>query len=439
MKSEAYQKLLESKRRKDRKPLILNGARQVGKTWLLQTFGKNEYKSVAYVSCDRTEGLKEVFDNGFDTVRIIRSLSALTGVDIKPGETLIIIDEIQELPSAITSLKYFCEDAPTYHIAVAGSLLGIFLHQGFSFPVGKIDMIRVYPMTYEEFLAARGRQQLLDVLRSGDRTMINTLHSTLTEELRQYYFTGGMPSAVLAYINDEGLNRVREIQKLILYAYLNDFSKHADKQVAHRIRMVWENIPSQLAKDNKRFVYGAVKKGARASDFEIAIEWLINAGLIYKIGRIKQPTMPLKFYEDFSAFKLFMLDCGLMGAMVDTPAADILIGDHIFKDYKGAFSELYVLQQLKTIDNMPVYYFSSNDTRVELDFIVQCGARIIPIEVKAEENLRAKSLRQYITKYPDLKGMRMSMSPYRDQEWMENVPLYAAGTELRSLSVKPRD
>lgn len=432
MEREAYQKLLKWKDSKDRKPLILNGARQVGKTWLLQTFGKKEYKSVAYISCDRAEGLKEVFDRGFDTARIIRSLSALTGVDIKPNETLIIIDEIQELPIAITSLKYFCEDAPEYHIAVAGSLLGIFLHKGFSFPVGKVDMIRIFPMTYEEFLAARSRRQLLDALLSRDYALINSLNSVFIEELRQYYFTGGMPSAVLAYINDEGLLRVREIQKLILYAYRNDFSKHTDKQEAQRIRMVWDNIPSQLAKDNKRFIYGAVKEGSRASDFEMAIEWLINAGMVYKISRIKQPTMPLKFYEDFSAFKLFMLDCGLLGAMVDTPAADILIGDNIFKEYKGAFSELFVLQQLMTIDNLPIHYFSSSDTRVELDFIVQCGAKIIPIEVKAEENLRSKSLRQYITKHPELKGMRISMSPYRDQEWLENIPLYAAATELKS-------
>jgi uncharacterized protein len=430
MKRKVYSQLLEWKNRKDRKPLILNGARQVGKTWLLREFGKNEFESVAYFSCDRMAELKEVFAMDFDTTRIIRSLSALSGVDILPGKTLIIIDEIQQLPVAITSLKYFCEDAPAYHIAVAGSLLGVFLHEGFSFPVGKVDMIKVYPMVFDEFLEAHGKLQLLEVLRARDYDVINPLNGAFVEELRQYYFTGGMPAAVAAYVNGEGLNRVREIQKLILFAYSNDFSKHVEKQVAQRINMVWQNIPSQLAKENKRFVYGALKKGARASEFELAIEWLVNAGLVYKVDRVKQPLMPLKFYEDFSAFKLFLLDCGLLGAMTDTPAAAILVGDSIFKEYKGTFTELFVLQQLKAIDSIPVFYYSSSDSQVEIDFMAQCGVSVIPLEVKAEENLRAKSLHQFVDSHPGLTGMRFSMSGYRCQSWMENVPLYAAGIEL---------
>jgi uncharacterized protein len=433
MKREIYQKMLEWKQSKNRKPLILNGARQVGKTWLLKTFATNEYKKVAYVSCDKNKDIQDLFTENYETTRIIRGISAITRVDIEPDNTLIILDEVQSVPSAISSLKYFCEDAPQYHIAVAGSLLGISFHNGYSFPVGKVDMIRVYPMTYEEFLLAKGNSRLLDVLLSRDYKLINDLRMQYIDLLRQYYFTGGMPAAVLAYINDEGLNQVRAIQKQILFDYSQDFSKHAPNQEVPRIDLVWQNIPSQLAKDNKKFIYGAMKKGARASEFELAIQWLINAGLIYKINRVKEPVMPLKFYEDMSAFKLFMLDCGLMGAMADTPASQILIGDSIFKEYKGSFTELYVLQQIKAMDTVPVYYFSTDDSHVEVDFVVQCGASIIPIEVKAEENLRAKSLRKYVSDNPQLKGIRFSMSPYRDQEWMKNIPLFAVTAELKSI------
>lgn len=430
MKRNVYKKLVEWKNSVHRKPLILNGARQVGKTWLLKEFGRNEYANVAYVSCDHTEGIRDVFEKDFNVDRIILSLSAITGVDIKPGETLIVIDEAQEVPATITSLKYFCEDAPEYHIAIAGSLLGIFLHEGFSFPVGKVDMLRVYPMTFGEFLSARGKDKMLGLLESGDYGTVNPLNSTFIDELRQYYFTGGMPAAVSAYVEGAGPNRVREIQNLILYAYANDFSKHTVKQEAQRISMVWRSVPAQLEKDNKRFVYRALKGGARAADFEIAIEWLVNAGLVYKISRVNQPTMPLKFYEDFNAFKLFILDCGLLGAMTDTPPSQILIGDNAFKEYKGMFTKLFVLQQLKATDRIPVYYYSGSDSRVEIDFIVQCGSKVIPIEVKAETNLRSKSLRTYISKYPELKGIRTSMSPYKDEGWMENIPLYAVATEL---------
>lgn len=430
MKREVYSKLVKWKDSPSRKPLILNGARQVGKTWLLKEFGQNEYEDMAYISCDVAEGLKEVYDKDYNIGRIINSLSAITGVDIKPEKTLIVIDEAQELPKTITALKYFQEDAPEYHIVVAGSLLGIFLHQGFSFPVGKVNMIRIYPMTFQEFLLAKGKDRMQELLNDCDYNILNPLNSTFIEELRQYYFTGGMPAVVSAYIDGAGPNRIREIQKLILYAYANDFSKHTSNQEAQRINMVWQSIPAQLAKDNKRFVYKAVKAGARAADFETAIEWLINAGLVYKIHRVNQPTMPLKFYEDFNAFKLFVFDCGLLGAMTDTPPSQIIIGDNAFKEYKGMFTELFVLQQLKATDRIPIYYYSGNDSRVEIDFIVQCDTKVIPIEVKAETNLRSKSLRTYISKYPELKGIRTSMSPYIDEGWMKNVPLYAISTEL---------
>lgn len=434
MRREAYSKLLEWKNKKDRKPLILNGARQVGKTWLLKEFGNREYENLAYVSCDRTKNIGELFRNDHDAHRILLGLSAITGVDIKPEKTLVVIDEVQETPEAITALKYFCEDAPEFHVAVAGSLLGLFLHEGFSFPVGKIDMIRIFPMTFAEFLEAKGRRQLIRVLASGDEEMINTLHSTFVDELRQYYFTGGMPAVVKAYANGEGPAKVREIQKLILYAYENDFSKHTNSHTSQRISMVWRSIAPQLAKDNKRFIYGAVKGGARASDFELAIEWLINAGLAYRINRISQPVLPLKFYEDMSAFKLFVLDCGLLGAMTDTPASQILLGDNAFKEYKGLFTELFVLQQLMAAE-LPVYYFSSSDSRVEIDFIVQCGAEVYPLEVKAETNLRSKSLRTYIKKYPELKGIRASMSPFKDEGWMKNIPLYALSYSLKQQNM----
>ena len=431
MKRLVYNKLKAWKESIHRKPLIINGARQVGKTWLLKEFGKNEYKTVAYVSCDRTDGVKNIFENGFNTEHIIRNLSALTGIDIKPKETLIILDEIQELPLAITSLKYFCENAPEYHIAVAGSLLGLFLHQGFSFPVGKVDMICVYPMTSEEFLMAKGKEMMAKGLNSCEYDVINSLHTVFIEELRQYYFTGGMPACIKAYTEGAGPNEVREIQKNILYAYANDFSKHTTKQEAQRINMVWQSIPAQLAKDNKRFIYGAVKEGARAKDFELAIEWLINAGLVYKISRANKPAMPLKFYEDFNAFKLFILDCGLLGAMTDTPAAQILIGDNAFKEYKGMFTELFVLQQLKAAEVFPTYYYSANDSSIEIDFLIQCQSHIYPIEVKAETNLRSKSLRTYISKHPDLRGIRTSLSPYKDEGWMVNIPLYAMIADLK--------
>ena len=352
-----------------------------------------------------------------------KDLSALTGVDIKPGKTLIIIDEIQECPKALNSLKYFCENAPQYHVAVAGSLLGISLHAGSSFPVGKVDMIKMYPMTFDEFLLAAGEDRLVDMLRQQDYSMITPMSARLLEMLRQYYYVGGMPAAVKAFFASHQLTEVRDIQNQILFDYQRDFSKHAPLSEVPRINMVWNSIPSQLAKENKKFVYGALKKGARATQFELAIEWLIDAGLIYKVSRVSEPRKPLKFYEDLNVFKLFSLDVGLMGAMTETTAADVLVRGTAMTEYRGAFTELFVLTQLVARGITP-YYYSANDSRIEIDFLIQKAGTVIPLEVKAEENVHSKSLRTYIEKYPQLKGVRLSMLPYHDQEWMTNYPLY---------------
>ena len=424
MKRELYNKLIEWKNNPNRKPLVLSGARQVGKSWLLEEFGRTEYERVVRFSLDRAERVRGVFESKGSAEEMLRKLSALAGKDIMPGNTLLIIDEVQECPQAIECLKYFCEDAPDIHIAVAGSLLGIALHAQVSFPVGKVDMLRLYPMTFSEFLCAVGRQQMADELRKGDWSVIDGIGSAYIELLRQYYYVGGMPAAVLAYVGGEGLVRVRQVQQQILAAFEEDFSKHAPHGEVPRLRMVWQSIPSQLAKENKKFIYGAIRKGSRAAQFEVAIQWLIDAGLVYRVNRVSAVKMPLKFYEEFSVFKLFVHDIGLMGAMVDAPASEILVDDSIFSEYKGAFTELYVCMQMMASGIHP-YYHSTDNSRVELDFVVQLGTGVCPVEVKAEENVHSKSLRTFIASHSELKGLRLSMKPYIDQKWMENVPLYA--------------
>ena len=425
MKRTIYHKLIEWKRSEDRKPLILNGARQVGKTYILKEFGENEYAKVAYFTLDRDDKARSVFERNTNTSSIILALSAISGINITPEDTLIVLDEIQECPRALESLKFFCESANDYHIVVAGSLLGLSLHENASFPVGKVQMLRIFPMNYEEFLMALGKEKMVDILRSKDYGLIATLSESYKECLRQYYFVGGMPEAVSAFVNGKGLNDVRNIQQQILFDYQRDFSKHAPTSQIPRINMVWNSIPSQLAKENKKFLYGSLKKGARASEFEIAIQWLIDTGLIYKVNRVKEPKMPLKFYEDFSAFKLFMLDVGLMGAMVDAPTDAILIGDNIFSEYKGAFTELYVHNELVS-RGYTLFYHSVDNSTIEIDFMLQMDSRVLPVEVKAEQNVKSKSLRTFINNNPELKGVRFSMKDYVDQGWMENIPLYLA-------------
>lgn len=424
MERSIYSSLKKWKESPTRKPLILQGARQVGKTYILKEFGAREYSEVVYINCDDNNDMQNMFVD-YDVDRIIRSLSAISGISIKPSTTLLILDEIQEVERGLASLKYFCEKAPEYHVAVAGSLLGITLHEGTSFPVGKVDMLYMYPMDFEEFLLAMGKEQLVELLRNNSWAALTPLRGMLTELLRQYYFVGGMPEAVKTYVERGDIWEVRSIHSKIIDAYRNDMSKHVPKQQVQRINMVWNSIPSQLARDNKKFIYGALRKGARANDFEIAIQWLVDSGLVHKVHRISKPVVPLKFYEDIASFKLFLLDCGLLGALSETPPEQILIGDNVFEEYKGAFTENYVLQQLKSLPRTFVYYYSNDNSTLEIDFVVQHEAHVIPIEVKAEENLRAKSLRQFVTDNAGLHGVRFSMSDYREQDWLMNVPLWA--------------
>lgn len=424
MQRDIYKKLIEWKNKKSRKPLILNGARQVGKTYIIRKFGEKEFSKVAFFSMDRNEKAREVFEKGSSTADMLIALSALSQIDITPGDTLLVLDEIQDCPKALEALKFFCEDMPDLHIVVAGSLLGLSLHEGASYPVGKVEELRLYPMTFIEFLRAMGKTKLVDVLEERNWDVVNMLQTEYISLLRQYYYVGGMPAAVLAYTERNSLNEVRAIQQQILRDYRRDFSKHAPVREVARINLVWDSIPAQLAKENKKFIYGAVKKSGRAAEFELAIQWLIDAGLVYKVPRVNAPRLPFKFYEDLSAFKLFMLDVGLMGAMSDTSAESMLVGNGIFSEYKGAFTELYVYTQLRSI-GIPLYYHSVDNSSIEIDFITSWHDHVIPIEVKAEVNVKAKSLRTFIDNNPTMKGLRFSMLPYKQQDWMTNVPLYA--------------
>lgn len=422
MKRKIYQQLLKWKENKDRKPLVLLGARQVGKTWIMQCFGEREYKKVAYVNCDDEPRMKQLFELDYNIERILMTLQAITSVKVTPGDTLVVLDEIQEIPRGLHSLKYFCEKAPEYHVMVAGSLLGVTLGKGESFPVGKVDMLSMYPMDYEEFLEATGNEGWIDILHSKDWKLIEMMMPKMVELLRQYYFVGGMPGVVSKFVENADLQQVRTLQQAILDAYGRDISKHTSASESARIRQVLGSLPAQLAKENKKFIYGAIRKGSRAKDFELAIQWLLDAGIIYKVNRIKEPKIPLKFYEDFDAFKLFLLDCGLLSCMSDAPIDQMLVGDNVFTEFKGMFTEQYVMQQLKAIGFIP-YYWSNSKTPSEIDFIIQLDNRVIPIEVKAEENVRARSLSQFVKDNSGLKGLRISMKGYVDQEWMENIPL----------------
>lgn len=424
MKRVIYNQLLNWKNKSQRKPLILNGARQVGKTYILKQFGQNEYKKFAFFSLDRDQKVIEVFEKGGNVPDILLALSAISEVDITPGDTLVVLDEIQNCPKALEALKYICEDAPDVHVIVAGSLLGLSLHHGVSYPVGKVEELRLYPMTFIEFLNAMGKSRLADIITTKNWDVMTLIEAEYISLLRQYYYVGGMPAAVLAHVEQRGLKEIREIQQQIITDYRRDFSKHAPEREVPRINMVWDSIPAQLAKENKKFVYGAVKKSARAADFEMAIQWLIDAGLAYKMPRVNSAKMPLKFYEDANAFKLFMLDVGLMGAMAETSAQLMLVGNDIFSEYKGAFTELYVYTQLKTL-NLSLYYHSVDNSTIEIDFLTQWHDKVVPIEVKAEVNVKSKSLHTFINANPELKGIRYSMLPYKEQEWMTNIPLYA--------------
>lgn len=419
------QDLIAWKNREDRKPLILLGARQVGKTYILKEFGQREFENVAYINCDNNAMVKDLFATDYNIERILLTIGAITGVNIQAGKTLIIMDEIQELHRGLASLKYFCEDAREYHVAVAGSLLGLTLHQGESYPVGKVNTLEMFPMTYEEFLLARGFKQRVDLLQSGMWDVVNSLRTLYIQHLREYYLVGGMPEAVKKFIDTNDANAVREVQKEILHAYEKDISKHAPDEQVVRINQVWNSIPSQLAKENKKFIYGVVKQGARAKNYELAIQWLIDAGLIYKISRVKTIGMPLKIHEDISAFKLYLLDCGLLGAMSNTPPALLLLPNND-NSGKGDFTENFICCQLESLRNIPIYYYSKENSQLEIDFVIQIDTNIIPLEVKAEENLQAKSLKVILANNPGMYGLRFSMSDYREQENITNVPLYGA-------------
>jgi predicted AAA+ superfamily ATPase len=423
----AMQYLKSWKEKHDRKPLIIRGARQVGKTWLMKEFGNNEYEQTAYVNFETSKLLKTLFVDNYDIDRIILALQIETGVQINAEKTLIIFDEIQEAEGALTSLKYFCENAPQYHVIAAGSLLGVALHQKTSFPVGKVDFLELYPLSFLEFLSAMGQKPMLELLDNKDWPLIKSFREKYIHYLRQYYYMGGMPEAVLSFINKNNYQEVRNIQKQILSAYEQDFSKHAPNEIVPRIRMLWNSIPAQLAKENKKFIYKVVKPGARAKDYELALSWLIDCGLVHKVTRVAKPGIPLKAYEDYSAFKLFVVDVGLLAAMGDIDVKTLL-GDHlIFEEFKGALTEQYVLQQLLTIDDIAIHYWSAERSASEIDFLVQLQGAVIPIEVKAEENLQAKSLKVFCQKYAPVSAVRTSMSDYRKEAWLTNIPLYAIG------------
>ena len=424
MKRDAIKYLYEWKSRANHKPMIVRGARQVGKTWLMRAFAEEAYDRYVYVNFEDNELIRNVFERDFDIERIILALQVATG-EMIDRDTLIIFDEIQEAPKGLTALKYFYEKAPEYSILAAGSLLGISMHESVSFPVGKVEFMDLYPLSFREFLNALGQSQLVTVLEKEDWELMSLFHNKLVEYLKIYYFVGGMPGVVMEYLDTKDFNRVRVVQQEILNAYDNDFSKHAPNKEVPRLRMVWRSVLAQLAKENKKFIYGMLKEGARAKEFEIALEWLQDAGLLYKVNRTKAGKMPLSAYEDFAAFKVFILDVGLLSAMGKLTSQIILDGDVIFEEFKGALTEQYVFQQMKTYKDIDIYYWSADNSSGEIDFIVQKEGVITPIEVKSSENLQSKSLSAFIKRHPELKGLRFSMSEYKEQEWMKNRPLYS--------------
>ena len=421
----AIEKLYKWKNSKRRKPLIIEGARQVGKTWLMKEFGKQAYADTVYINFDSNSRMADLFSADLDTDRLIMGLELYAGRKINPDNTLLIFDEVQEVPRALASLKYFYENAPQYHIVCAGSLLGIALHQGTSFPVGKVDFLKLYPLSFSEFLMATGNERFAELLKNQDYEMITSFKQTYIDALKHYYFVGGMPEAVQSFAESKDFNEVRAIQKRILAAYEQDFSKHAPNEIVPKIRMLWNSIPSQLARENKKFIYGLVREGGRAREYETAIMWLSDCGLVHKVSRVNAAGIPLKAYEDLKAFKLFIVDVGLLGCMTGLRQRTLLDGDDLFVEFKGALTEQYVCQQLKTIEDLGVYYYTNDRGSCEIDFVVDTGEQIIPIEVKAETNLRAKSLKTYRERFEPELSVRTSMADYKKEDWLLNLPLYA--------------
>ena len=428
MYRKAIEHLFKWKAKKNRKPLVIRGARQVGKTWLMKEFGKTAYQSTVYINFDNNRRMKELFSSDLDTERIIIGLELYSGDKIDPDNTLLIFDEVQEIPAALTSLKYFYENAPQYHIVCAGSLLGVALHEGTSFPVGKVEFMNLFPLSFTEFLMAMEKEQYSKLLKRQDFEMITTFKHEYINLLKQYYYVGGMPEAVLAFSENMDFGEVRRIQQRILDAYEQDFSKHAPTDVVPRIRMLWNSIPAQLAKENKKFIYGIIKEGARAKDYELAMLWLRDCGLVYQVHRVTAPNLPLKAYEDMKAFKLFVVDVGLLSCMVRLRADTLLDGNDMFKEFKGALTEQYVLQQMKTLEDLQVYYWTNDRGSAEIDFLIDNGKEVMPMEVKAEVNLQAKSLKTYKEKYNPKISVRTSMADYKQENWLLNLPLY--GVEI---------
>ncbi len=424
MKRQLLKSLTEWKCKENHKPLILEGARQVGKTWLMKEFGRIQYKKTVYINFDRNEKMCKVFETELNTKRLLTAIGLEAGFKIEPENTLIIFDEIRECPRAITSLKYFNEDAPEYDIIAAGSLLGVAHHFGTGFPVGKVEFLRLYPLSFPEFLDAMGEGQYVELIEKRDFEMIKLFKTKFEELLKQYCYIGGMPEVVQKFVNNRDFNEVRKIQTSILMSYERDFSKHIPANTVEKTRMLWRSIPTQLAKENKKFVYNAVKNGGRAKEFETALTWLRDNGLIYQVYRIKKPYLPIGAYEDLNSFKLFILDVGLLGALVGLEARVILDECDIFTEFKGAIAEQYVLQQFKTIPNLPVYYWTNETSRAEVDFVIQTGSEVIPVEVKAATNLKAKSLKSYIDKYTPNNALRISLADYKRTDNLTDLPLY---------------
>lgn len=421
----AIEKLYKWKSNKHRKPLIIEGARQVGKTWLMKEFGRHAYKNTVYINFDSNLRMTNLFSADLDTDRLILGLELYSGHKIDPNNTLLVFDEVQEEPRAIASLKYFYENVPQYHIVCAGSLLGIALHKGTSFPVGKVDFLKLYPLSFTEFLMATDKERFAELLKKRDYEMITSFKQTYIDALKHYYFVGGMPEAVQCFAESKDFNEVRNIQKRILAAYEQDFSKHAPNEIVPKIRMLWNSIPSQLAKENKKFIYGLVREGGRAREYEIAIMWLSDCGLVHKVSRVNEAGIPLKAYEDLKAFKLFVVDVGLLGCMAGLHQHTLLDGDDLFAEFKGALTEQYVCQQLKTIEDLGVYYYTNDRGSCEIDFVLDTGEHIVPVEVKAETNLRAKSLKTYHERFSPELSVRTSMADYKEEDWLINLPLYA--------------
>lgn len=428
MQRMAMEQLKKWKTKKRRKPLIIRGARQVGKTWLMKEFGTIAYEHVVYVNFDNNERMKSLFEGSLEVARLIIGLELYAGHKIDPDNTLLIFDEVQEVPKALTSLKYFNEDAPQYHIVCAGSLLGVALHQGTSFPVGKVEFLDLYPLSFFEFMMAMGKEQYVELLQKGDFDMATAFKQDYIDLLKHYYYVGGMPEVVQSFADNHDFNEVREIQQRILAAYEQDFSKHAPNDAVPRIRMLWNSIPAQLAKENKKFIYGLIKEGARAKEYELAMLWLTDCGLVHKVHRVTVPNLPLKAYEDLKAFKLFLVDVGLLSCMVGLRQDVLLDGNELFKEFKGALTEQYVLQQLKTIKGLNIYYWTAERGTAEVDFVIDNGSDVIPVEVKAEVNLQAKSLKVYREKFQPKLSIRTSMADYKKEDWLLNLPLWAVET-----------